>query len=338
MWDWDCSWYQGMGNQTINGAQTTVFWKTCKNGYLYELNAANGKMIWAWTPPSTILPRCPYCYILNPLNRTQMTLEWPAPGNADYIMNPSELAGFESTASINPATNMIYVTSHNVPALAHYVPLNSSNYATQSGVALIGGFVAYPDNATIEAINAATGQMVWSHYLPTIGFRGGMMSSGNVVYEPIVSGDLLLLNAQTGAVIKDLFLGAPMQVVPAIGATTSGVMEIILPVGVERFFGGGVSTPGDIIALTLQNVGTTTTTAVSTTISTTTAVSTTTAISTTTVGGGTSTVTVSGSATTIISSTSTGVSSTTLYGVAAVAVILAISTGYLAMRGRKPAS
>src|SRR5262249_39458410 len=57
-WDWDCSWYQGLGNETINGQLTEVVWKTCKNGYLYELNAANGNMIWAWTPPTSILPRC----------------------------------------------------------------------------------------------------------------------------------------------------------------------------------------------------------------------------------------------------------------------------------------
>jgi len=40
----------------------------------------------------------------------------------------------------------------------------------------------------------------------------------------------------------------------------------------------------------------------------------------------------------VTTSTGGGVSSTTLYGVAAVAVIFIIATGYLAMRGRKPAS
>jgi hypothetical protein len=40
----------------------------------------------------------------------------------------------------------------------------------------------------------------------------------------------------------------------------------------------------------------------------------------------------------VTTTTTTGVSSTALYGVAAVAVIFIIATGYLAMRGRKPAS
>ena len=59
---------------------------------------------------------------------------------------------------------------------------------------------------------------------------------------------------------------------------------------------------------------------------------------TSTVGAG-ATATVTSTATSVSTApgTSTGVDTTTLYGVAAVAVILAISTGYLAMRGRKPA-
>ncbi len=329
-WDYDCSWYQGLANETISGVSTEVLLKTCKNGYMYELNAATGKMIWAWTPPSTILPRCQYCYMLNPLNQSQMTIDWAAPNDANYIMNPSDLAGFESTASYDPVTNMIYVASHNVPVLAQMVHINQSNYGKTNGMNFIGGQPnkSYADNATIEAVNAATGQMVWSHFIPTTGFRGGLMSSGNVVYAPVVSGDLLALNAQSGAVIKDMFIGAPMDVVPSIGATASGTEEVILTVGSGSFFGPTV--PGDIVALQLQATPTPNT--ITSTATTTLPGQTVTSTATTTVSG-------TGSVTTVTASgTSSGVSTTTVYGIAAVAVIFIIATGYLAMRGRKPAS
>src|SRR5437660_7453430 len=65
-WDWDCSWWQGLGNETINGVNTEVLWKTCKTGYLMELNAATGALVWAWTPPQSIMARCQYCFLLNP--------------------------------------------------------------------------------------------------------------------------------------------------------------------------------------------------------------------------------------------------------------------------------
>src|SRR4029077_14196590 len=54
LWDYDCSWWQAMGNETVNGVNTQVIWKTCKAGYLFELNAVTGAMIWAWTPPTSI--------------------------------------------------------------------------------------------------------------------------------------------------------------------------------------------------------------------------------------------------------------------------------------------
>jgi outer membrane protein assembly factor BamB len=312
-WDWDCSWYQGLANQTINGVNTLVLNKTCKNGYLYQINAATGNLIWAWTPPQSILHRCTYCYMQNPLDRTQMTSDWAAPNHESFVSNPSELAGFESTASFNPATNMIYLVSHNVPSLFTYVPLNGTNYATENGIATKNPGEGLANNATVEAVNAATGQMVWTHNIPLTGFRGGIMSSGNVVYVPTLAGDLLILNAKTGDLIKDLFIGAPMDVTPSIGAAINGQMEIFLEGGGHAFW--GTSTPGDLIALTVLNpiVTSVTSTSISTTTTTATSVSTTTA-------------------------TSGGADATTIYGLAAVAVIFIIATGYLAMRGRKPAS
>ncbi len=365
-WDWDCSWWQGLGNETVNGvANTQVLWKTCKDGYLYELNAATGSLIWAYTPVQSIMARCPYCYILNPLNQSQMTEAFFNPSLATTLMYPSNSAGFENEPSYNPALNMIFTASQNVPSDTTYRQYNASNYGSGSGQGgvSIAATAAALDNATIEGVNAATGAQVWDHFVTAEGYRGGVTSSGGVVFLTFSSGDILMLNALTGATIKDYYVGGPLNVIPSIGATAAGVMEVIFPItaGIVTW---GTGVPGDIVALTLQNVPTVTSTAVSTTTAT--ATSTTTATvstaTTVTVGGSTVTVgagqtatvtaqgvtsTITGPTTTIAATTvtstatstsSTGVSSTTLYGVAAVAVIFIIATGYLAMRGRKPAS
>jgi hypothetical protein len=249
--------------------------------------------------------------------------------------------------------------------------LNLTNYGKTSGFQAIGTIATTSDNATIMAVNAATGQMVWSHFIASQGYRGGLTTSGNVVYATLSSGDIQMLNAQTSTLIKDYYIGGPLNELAVIGATASGTEEVVTAITAGSVtWGTGV--PGDIVALTLQNVppsgpGSTVTS---------TSTSTTTATSTTTVGGGagstttttvtasgagstatttvtkagsgaTTTVTASGAgstATTTVTSTasgtttSTGVSSSTLYAVAAIAVIFIIATGYLAMRGRKPAS
>jgi len=371
LWDFDCSWQQALANETVNGVNTQVLFKTCKSGYLFALNAATGQLIWSYTPPTSIMPRCHYCYMLDPTNSTQMNLPFFNPSLQTTWMYPNEYAGNENSFSYNPTTNYIYEVTHNVPFLTQYVQMNATNYGKTTGEVFLNsasgaGLGNGADNSTVEAVNAATGQLVWSHFIPTQGYRGGVTTSGNVVFLTLSSGDLLMLNAQTGTVVKDLFIGGPLNVLPSIGATASGTEEVIVPITAGSVtWANGV--PGDIVALTLQNIpaavatstvtsiSTSVTTAVSTTTTTVgagqtatvTATATSTKVSTTTVGAGAtvtstvsaggSTVTVSGSVTTI-SATSTGVSSTTLYGVAAVAVIFIIATGYLAMRGRKPAS
>ena len=147
-----------------------------------------------------------------------------------------------------------------------------------------------------------------------------------------------MLDAKTGATLKDFFIGGPLNVHASIGATASGQMMVIFPI-TAGLVSWGTGVPGDIVALTLQNVPAGSTNTVTTT-------STATTTATTTVGGGggstvtttatkTATTTVSGSATTVTAAGS-GVDTTTLYAVAAVAAIFIIATGFLAMRGRKP--
>ncbi len=367
IWDYDCSWWQGMGNETVNGINTQVIWKTCKNGYLFEINAKTGNLIWSWNPPSNLIPRCSVCYMLNPLNRTMMTEAFPSAGNQPYLQFPSASAGFEDEQAYDPTTNTIYAAAQNVPNYDTYLGLNSSSYFGVGGIAATGmsitpvthagscsGCGPASNNATLFAIDAATGAVKWHYFVPLQGYRGGVSTSGNLVFLTTSSGDLLIINAQTGAEVRDFYIGGPLNVLPSVGATQSGQEEVIFPI-TAGLVTWATAVPGDLVALTLQNVqpGGGTTTVTSTSVSTTTlpgqVITTTTTIggqvitTTTTVAGATTTIsgattTVTGSVTTVTSSTSTGVDPTTLYGVAAVAVIFIIATGYLAMRGRKPSS
>jgi len=323
LWDYDCSWWQAMGNETINGVNTQVIWKTCKGGYLFELNALTGAMIWAWTPPASIEARCQYCFMLNPLNRTEMTRPFLNPSLADILCTPCTFS-FESEGAYNPSTNMIYVVSNNDPAIWHFVPFNTTNYHTSGGTTSspIAGQTSTKgtyNNASAEAVDASTGQMTWNHLIPNEGYRGGESTSGNLVFLTLAYGDMLMLNAKTGQTVRDLYIGGPLNVLPSIGATVTGQEFVLLSILGGRGW-SSTEVPGDLVSLTLQAPPAAQTNTVTST-STTTAVST--AVSTTTIA-------------TTITAPSTGVDPTVLYGVAAVAVIFIIATGFLAMRGRKP--
>jgi glucose dehydrogenase len=348
IWDWDCSWWQAAGNETINGAQTPVIWKTCKNGYLYEINALTGNLIWAWDPPSSYIPRCPVCYILNPLNQTQMDQPFFNPSLQPALMYPSLEAGFEDEQAYSPTLNTIFAAAHNVPMYAAYVPFNSSNYATNSGMTYTpvnkgtcAGCGVADNNATIFAINASSGAIEWHYFVPDQGYRGGVMTSGNLVFLSLSSGNLIMLNAKTGGVVKNVYIGGPLNVLTSVGATVQGQEELVLPISVG-FATWGNTVPGDIVALTLQSASP----SPATTVTASGSVSVTTVTASGSSGGGGGVTTTSATAistaiitavTTVVStapSSSSSTSSTAFYAAVAVAVIFIIATGYLAMRGR----
>jgi glucose dehydrogenase len=350
LWDADCSWWQAMGNETISGVNTQVIWKTCKNGYLYELNAQTGALIWSWTPPLNIIGRCHFCYMLDPLNKTEMSWAFFNPSLQPTIQYPR--AAMEMESSYSPGLNYLFVVDEFLPALEYYIALNSSNYKTNPGSAGFnpngkGGpfFGTYTptNNATVFAIDASSGAIVWTHFIPLEGYRGGVTNSGNIVFLTLSSGDLLMLNAKDGSVIKDYYIGGPLNVLPSVGATVGGQMMVVLPI-TAGIVSWGTGVPGDIVALTLQTTGgpgitatTVTSTAAGPTVTTTVGGGggPVTVTSTSTAAGGVATVTVTSTAPG--TGTGAGVDTTTLYGVAAVAVIFIIATGYLAMRSRKPA-
>src|SRR6267378_4552401 len=167
LWDYDCSWWQAMGNETISGVNTQVIWKTCKNGYLFELNAQTGAMIWSWTAPTNMIARCHYCYMYDPLNTTQMNFPFANPSLDPIVIYPG-IVSTESESAVSPALNYVFVASNVVPTLLKYVPFNASNYKTNAGMVLLpppgGGNLpwvgpgAIGDNTTVFAINGATGQ------------------------------------------------------------------------------------------------------------------------------------------------------------------------------------
>ena len=364
LWDYDCSWWQALANATIGGQTTQVELTTCKSGYLFAINAVTGNLVYAWTPPQSQVWRCQFCYMLNPLNRSQMSQVSLNPNPAlDTLANPFT-SSIESESAFNPQTNMYYVAAYNQPALIHYIGVNHTTYSGGAFTATGYGFNPPPgcaatacgklDNTTISGVDINTGQVKWTYQVLLQGYRGGITTSGNMVFLTFSYGSMLLLNAQTGTLVKEVYIGGPLNVLPSIGATVTGQMEVIIPI-TAGLVTWGQAVPGDIVALQLQNLppppATVTSTASGATVTTTvggqtvtttlggqTVTTTVGAGQTATVTSGGSTVTVTGAASTITASgTSTGVDTTTLYGVAAVAVILAISTGYLAMRGRKPA-
>ncbi|MDA4127095.1 MAG: PQQ-binding-like beta-propeller repeat protein [Thaumarchaeota archaeon] len=309
-WDYDCSWSVILANATINGQNQKVVFKGCKNGYMYALDAATGKMLWVFNAPSEA--RTPFSQLKNPLNATQMKLGWSNyPSKDFYLQNPPATGGIESDPAYDPGTNTVFVATYNAPTaikVASTKPLGSSG--STSVVPEAGGFLKQSPNATVWAIDASTGQAKWHYFINNVGFRGGVTVSNGVLYVPTQAGDILLLNANNGNLIQDKFIGALLITEPAIATDSNGVVHVVIPGSGSPSVGALVTGtnqagPGFIVSLTVAAPA----------------------------GGGQTTTTTQAS-----QAPSSGIEPTTFYAVVGIAVVFIIATGFLAARrGRKPA-
>jgi len=294
-WDLDCSWAGALANVTINGQPQLEVVKGCKNGYLYGLNAFTGALNWYFLAPSE---KHDNFQIYNPLNSTQMNLKWACYPKTSCVELPNDRFGsLESDIAYNPQTGLAYEGTYNYPFNVTITPV-----APTPGVAVGGsGGLVTPiradQNATLWAVNVATGKPAWSQFLGDIPYRGGLTTTGGLVVAPEVNGTIMFFNAQTGSVVYRQLIGAPMIEQPAVGTDLQGNMLLVQPISVDTAFVVGSPTPGDVLAFSVSPAITTST----------------------------------------VSSAPTGISPYAFYGLAVVAIILAITTITFAIRsGRKP--
>ena len=87
------------------------------------------------------------------------------------------------------------------------------------------------NNFTVWALDLATGKPKWSYFIDGVGFRGGLMVSGGVVYVPSGLGTLYMLDADTGKLLATKQFGTPLWVQPSMGATADGDMRLAVVFG-----------------------------------------------------------------------------------------------------------
>jgi outer membrane protein assembly factor BamB len=256
--DFDCSWNVMLANETINGQNTPVVYKGCKNGYIFALNANTGSMLWFLKPPSidyeNVVP-------LNPLNATQMKkYNWDGyPSTKPIVQNPPDTGAIEADLAFDPAKNLVFAATYNEPKNFTYsdvgppkTPENVTQWEFTWGVQILKITPVGTDNATIYAIDAANGQIEWSYTIPYVPYRGGLTVSGGVVYVSTLDGTLRMLDEDTGKLLSSMTIGGSLLIQPSLGEDANGKMTLVMTdAGSTRW---GPPFPGFIQALTLPAV------------------------------------------------------------------------------------
>ena len=120
------------------------------------------------------------------MTKEHMDKDWlNAPNPEPVIWNPWLAGALESDMSYNG--KHIFVANYNDPRWT--TTGNVVEFGNQASNIQASG---HPVNTTIYAVDVNTGEADWSAFIPDVGFRGGLMSTGSAVYGYAGDGNLYL--------------------------------------------------------------------------------------------------------------------------------------------------
>ena len=250
--DFDCSWNVVLANVTVGGTTTPVVFKGCKNGYVFALDARDGSMLWYLRPPSVAYQNV---RTLDPTNATQMTkVNWNGyPSLGKVRQNPSDTGALESDLAYDPNTNLLFAATYNSPKIFRLTdvgptdPFNLTRWLYDWGVNVYAIESTSPVNATVSAMDGASGTLRWSYEIPNLPYRGGLLVTGGVVYASTVDGILRFISEADGSLIGQRNIGGSLIAQPAVGEDRNGVeMLFLTDMGSSRW---GPVFPGFVQAL-----------------------------------------------------------------------------------------
>ena len=217
LWDMDCAWNTVLGK--VDNAK--VVFKGCKNGFLYALDAGTGEPKWVFNPPGLWIP--PASQGNDPKSKADLSKKWPgAPATSSLAMNYA--GGIEADLAYDGKN--VYVTTYNMP-----VTLNIDTSLPPFGNSLRQVPAPHPINATIYAVDAKTGKIVWQYFIDGVGYRGGVTVSGGLLWVPSGDGNLYILDANTGKVVTKKNFGTGLWTQVSIAADANGKMKVFVQTG-----------------------------------------------------------------------------------------------------------
>ena len=273
-WDYDCSWNTILAEDVVvkGELRDKVVIKGCKNGRVHILDYADGTPLHIFESVNT--RRTPFAELLDPLNDVEMVRRTANTcdsaqikyanheecGNRPYWLNCPAVGCLESDITYNHDLNMVFFSTFNEPRWTQ-----AGNAVGPCSVCGMAASVPQPDsydvqiNATVNAFDVDTGVNVWNYFIDNRGFRGGTITTADLVFFSGVDGVSRALHAETGEVLHEFNIGQGSVVQPSIGADKDGNVMLFRTVGGANWFGFGnlgveSVTPGAIFAFGLPDV------------------------------------------------------------------------------------
>lgn len=198
--DWDSAETPVLFDTEIDGSRRKLLAQANRNGYFFLLDRTNGQHILttAFVPNN-------WAKGLDGLGRPVPNTE-KDPQPAGAIVFPSEAGGTNwFPPSFDPQTGLFYVRVTRSAAV-FYLTDTSPKPEAWGGI----DKTVWSGPSSIEAIQAATGKIVWDHLTGTAGVSGVLTTAGNLLFLGDGAGNALALDPATGHTLWHVNLNAIM--------------------------------------------------------------------------------------------------------------------------------
>ena len=192
---------------SVNGVPVVI--GSGKMGYVYEMNASTGKLIW----------KTPVGEHNGHDNDSLQALKHEIKLKAPYTILPGSLGGVLSDLSV--ARNSVYVATIDLPLT--YTNLNYPVPVKAAG----------PLRGEVEALDLASGKVEWDTKVPQFPL-GATTVSNDLVFTTLYDGVLIALDRRTGAIVYRHQLPTSTNAPIAIAGNT-----VIVPAGGTKTTTGG---------------------------------------------------------------------------------------------------
>jgi alcohol dehydrogenase (cytochrome c) len=177
-----------------------------KMGYVYEMNATTGKLIW----------KTPVGAHNGHDNDSLQALEHRSTLKAPFTILPGPLGGVPADLAV--ASNSVYVATLDAPLTYTNLDLRSATKGAGSAT------------GEVEALSLATGKVEWDTKVPELPL-GAVTVSNDLVFTTLYDGVLIALRRSTGAIVyrhrlptstnSPIAIAGSTVIVPAGGPVTS---------------------------------------------------------------------------------------------------------------------
>ena len=270
-WDYDCSWNTILAEDVVvkGELRDKVVIKGCKNGRVHILDWADGAPLHIFESVNT--RRSKFAELLDPLNDVEMVrptantcdsaqtkyADHPHCNDSPFWLNCPAVGCLESDITYNRDMNMVIFATFNEPRWIQAANAVGPCSVCGEAADFPAPFVA-TINATINAYDVDSGANVWNYFIDNKGFRGGVITTADLVFFSGVDGTSKALHVETGEVLHEFNIGQASVVQPSIGADKNGNIKLFRTVGGANWFGFGnigveAVTPGAIFAFGLPD-------------------------------------------------------------------------------------